>query len=120
MLKRCTKCNIEKELKEFYKKERWLYWVGSACKNCHNEDASNRLKTKKWLLRQIFDLQKNTSKQRWHSLQTYTKQELEEWFWHQFNAEELYNNRIKSWYKKDLSWYKKDLKPSCDRLNDYE
>lgn len=112
-MKTCTICNIEKELESFYKDKKCKWWYKCSCKKCNIEDISNRFKTKKWLLRRIFNTQKNSSKQGWHPLPIYTKQELEEWFWKQSNAEELYSNRKQSWYLKDL-------KPSIDRLDDYK
>lgn len=70
-------------------------------------------KTRSWIISKIYSHQKDNSIKRGHIQPEYTKEQLSDWMFSRPNFEELYNNRIKSWYKKDL-------KPSVDRLNNYK
>lgn len=81
------------------------------CKTCIKVTTKSYRRTKIGLIKGIFSNQIWSSKYRWHNLPNYTKQELQEWILNQYNFNLLYNNWVKSWYKKDLI-------PSIDRLDD--
>jgi len=109
-MKKCSKCLEYKELKLFSK---YKDSFQSHCKNCNKNYIIKYERWKYWLITRIYTSQKRSSKTRWYKLPTYTKQELEKWIYKQSNFEEIYNNRVEFWYKKDL-------KPSVDRLYDYK
>lgn len=67
----------------------------------------------KGLLYTIYNSQVQSTKRRDVTPPTYTKEELLEWAILQNNFKELYDN----WVNSD---YNSNLKPSIDRLNDYE
>jgi len=112
-MNKCNKCKIEKELTEFYKDKGLYNNLPYVCKKCTNARIKKYRRTKKGLITNIYSQQKSSSKKRNHELPNYTKQELKEWMVSQPNFKTLYNNWVKSGYKKVF-------KPSCDRLNDYK
>ena len=67
--------------------------------------------TKKGILTVIYKTQKANSKRRGHREPEYTKSELKNWLFSQSFFHELFDN----WVKSD---FKKELKPSIDRIND--
>ena len=108
--KKCNRCKLKKAQSEFGKNKNHKDGLRYYCKSCDKIVFSNYRKTEKGVINKIFGHQKENSKKRGHKPPNYTKQELTIW---------LYKNRFKelfdNWVK---SGYKKDLKPSCDRLND--
>ena len=70
-------------------------------------------KTKKGVISVIYSSQILNSKKRGHNPPDYTKLEFSNWVYDQSDFEKLY----KKWVKSN---YRKELKPSVDRLNDYE
>lgn len=68
---------------------------------------------KKNLLKRIYFQQKASSVKRWHTFWKYTLDEFREWVLGKNKFHVLYDNRVKSWYKKELV-------PSMDRLDDYK
>jgi len=112
-MKICTKCLIKKELNNFHKQKSSIDWLQFKCKFCSNKRNKEYKRTIPWLVTKIYSQQRASSKIRNHKMPTYTKDELKNWVLWQDIFEELYNNWVESWYKKDLI-------PSVDRLDDYK
>jgi hypothetical protein len=112
-MKKCTRCENVKLLSDFSFHKAYKNNIHSHCKQCLNEIQKHYSKTKNGLIIKIYGQQRASSKLRGHDMPNYTKHELAEWIYSQPNFEELYNNWVKSNYKKDLV-------PSCDRLDDYK
>ena len=108
-MKKCKKCWVESD--NFRKDKGKKDWLHSWCKVCTILIMQEYHRTKKWLSTKIYWQQRNSSKTRWHSMPKYSSQNFRKWLLSQDNFEELYNNRVKSWYKNKLA-------PSVDRLND--
>lgn len=72
--------------------------------------AYNR--TKRGLVRRLYNHQLERCKSRKHELPTYSRDELEKWLYEQPNFNILYTEWVDSSYLKGL-------KPSVDRINDY-
>jgi len=107
-MKMCKKCGvISDNFGQSKNKDRLNNW----CKSCYNEHNKNYNKTKKGLVKCMYSGQKKGSRQRGHAMPNYTVEELRDWVFAQINFKKLYNNWVKSEYKKDLI-------PSCDRLDD--
>lgn len=106
----CKCCGRELPLEAFAKQKLGKLGHTSKCKECK---TNLYIRTKKGLIRSIYNQEKDKSKKRKYPLPTYSLEELEQWFWSQPNAETLYNNWVNSGYKQDL-------RPSIDRLDDYK
>lgn len=108
----CLKCEKEKQINDFYSNSK------TECKECvkkrvlSNPNAENYDKTEKGVIRVIYKTQKSNSKRRGHEPPSYTKEQLREWLYKN-NFKKLYDNWVKSGYKK----YKK---PSVDRIDDFK
>lgn len=112
LTKVCTDCKTEKEITEFSKQKRGLLGVHSICKFCNKTRTEQYNRTKAGVITGIYSGQKKSSKRRDHTPPSYTKVELTVW---------LYANGFDSIYDKWISTnYNTKLKPSVDRLNDYE
>ena len=111
--KKCTKCNIMKDLKYFSKQSIQSDGLKHQCKECDNAFLRTYFRTKKGLITKIYSSQKRNSKARLHNPPSYTITQLTIWLTNQNNFCELYNNWVSSGYKKDLV-------PSIDRLDDYK
>ena len=109
----CTKCGEEKAISEFYKRNDRKCGVISKCKACSSNDTKIYRRTKDGFISQIYSDQLSSSKNRNFHSPTYTKQELKDWLFSQGLFHRLYNIWIKSGFVKKL-------RPSCDRLNDYD
>jgi hypothetical protein len=117
-MKKCKKCNENKNLDMFYAhagmKDGRLN-ICIVCKKTYEKDYKNYVeydKTEKGVIRIIYKSQRFNSKQRGHSHPDYTKEQLSSW---------LYANGFKLIYEEwVLSSYKKDMKPSVDRINDFD
>lgn len=113
-MKKCFKCDIEKDLKEFYKHEQMIDGHLNKCIECTKKDVkgSSYDRTEKGVIRVIYKTQKANSKKRKMNPPNYTKEEFREW---------LYNNNFKNIYNKWVEYgYLKEFKPSVDRINDFK
>jgi len=79
----------------------------------NNIHSARFFKTKIGLATKIINSQIQSSKRRKHILPNYNRDELYEWLKLQNNFNKLFENYVKSGYKKMLV-------PSCDRLDDYK
>ena len=109
-MKYCSNCKVDKSEKEFYKSptNRTLKGLQSQCKECVNKKKKDRLRTKKGLAIQIYQMQVANSKKRGHPLPTYSKEELTTWMFNHPNFSKLYAN----WVNSDYDRYSR---PSVDR-----
>jgi hypothetical protein len=108
----CSKCGIEKQESEFYKAKNksGLY---PSCKSCKTQVVNDFNKTKSGVIVKIYSSQKLTSKRRGYASPDYSKEQLEQWCL----SQPIFNKLFDEWVQ---SGYNSDLKPSCDRINDYE
>jgi hypothetical protein len=112
-MKTCKQCKEIKMFSNFYKHHFNYDGLSGSCKECDKEKVVNRYRTKKGLITHIYSNQKRTSIARKYRPPTYSKKEFINWMFSQPNFLELYNNWVKSNFKKELT-------PSIDRLNDYK
>lgn len=111
-MKKCSKCKLIKELREFSKVLKNKDGQQSWCRSCDNMLHVRYRKTEDGVITRMYSSQKSSSKTRGYKLPAYTKQELITW---------LYKNGFKELFDAWVdSGYKKELKPSADRLNDYK
>jgi len=106
----CTKCNIEKELSEFYYRNDTNKYK-NACKECVKTKSYKNKKTKQGVITDIYGKQKANSRERGHPQPSYSNKQLSEWLLKDWLFNLLYNN----WAN---CGYKEKLKPSVDRLDD--
>ena len=78
-----------------------------------NISSLERSRTKFGVICGIYRRQKRNSKARGHKPPQYTKQELINWA----NSQDAFHSLYDNWVK---SGYKKPLKPSIDRISDYD
>jgi len=111
-MKICNKCEINKNLEEYgsIKMKSGNYCVKSVCKKCEALKQKDWYRTKKGLVRKIYNNQKRLSKKRGMYEPSYTYEKLYKWITTQQNFEELYNN----WINSDYHYSKV---PSVDRLD---
>ena len=112
-IKKCSKCNKIKNSSSFFREKQNKDWLRGVCKECDYIRHVEYNRTKKWLIRKILNTQKQGNKAKNRNLPTYTISELITWCMSQPCFDKLYNNWVKSWYKKMLI-------PSIDRLDDYK
>jgi len=108
----CSKCGVSKPKSEFNKRINRPIGITSSCKSCVKIAKLEYRRTEKGVFADIYNKQKERSRDRGHQPPNYTKQQLSIWIKSQPNFQELWDNWVKSGYKKML-------KPSCDRADDY-
>jgi hypothetical protein len=101
-LKKCCKCNIEKELIDFSTDS-------LSCKKCKALQSKAYYKTKRGVISSIYNSQVTSSKVRKHPKPTYDKAGLTNWLGDQ-NFDELFTTWVNSRYSKEL-------RPSVDRIS---
>lgn len=108
----CTVCNEKKKESDFHKAKAKKNGFSSWCKKCNKEYNELRYRTENGVIKTIYFGQIQSSKRREHPKPLYALQELTEW---------LYLNGFLALYEEwKASGYIKDLKPSIDRINDFE
>ncbi len=110
-MKTCNVCHKEKDFTEFTKRARMGDGFEGSCKQCNYVLVVKRRRTRKGLVKNIYNNQKTNSKRRGHTPPTYSLAELVQFFKDSPIANELYRN----W---KLSGYRKGLAPSIDRIDD--
>ena len=112
-VKKCSKCKRYKELSFFGKDSSKSDGLYSSCKPCAFHKNKRYHRTKVGLARRIYTKQKLRFANDKEMSPDYSVQEFIDWFLTQPCFEVLYKNWI-------ASNYAPGLKPSCDRVNDYE
>ena len=112
-MKKCSCCNIIKDLSYFSKSSKSKDGYECRCKQCDKNRYDNYSKSKKGLINKIFRSQKQHSRDRGMDIPIYTLNELYDWVVSQDNFDGLYNAWIDSNYEKDLV-------PSINRIDDYK
>ena len=97
----------------FYKKKSNKDGMTTECKECSKKRELKYSRTKKGLITIIYSNQRKNSKHRKHIAPAYTRNELMDWVL----SKEEFHHIFHLWR---VSGYDKLLKPSIDRLNDYE
>lgn len=110
--KKCSICGEIKLFSEFCKHKGHKYSLSSQCRVCKSEIKRTFYRTKCGLISSIHTRQKAKSRQRGHSLPSYTKQELENWCF----SQKLFHELFKKWTENN---YEALYVPSVDRINDY-
>ncbi len=110
-MKKCSKCEIEKNIYLFGNAKEGKNGLQSICKKCIKKAAAEYKRTKKGLINTMYHSQKGNSKRRGHQPPTYTFNEFSEWLTSQTLFHELYS----IW---KASGYKRRLIPSVDRKYD--
>ena len=110
--KQCCDCKEIKTLSYFSKAKRSKDGLQESCKECFSARARIYFRTKDGLISRIYGSQRGSSKQRGHSLPTYSKQELTDWLYAQKKFHILFDN----WKRLD---FQTDYVPSVDRKDDY-
>lgn len=111
-MKVCFTCKKSKPTSEYWNQKRREDWLYPSCKDCAREQHKLWRRTKLGLAQDIYKRQKVNAKKRWNTPPNYSKEELADRLFSQPNFEKIYNNRVASWYEKNL-W------PSIDRVDDY-
>ena len=113
MKKTCARCRKSKDKIDFGNSKFSKDKLRCYCRKCNSLLNTIYQRSINGLISKIYATQIRGSKQRGHNPPTYTKQELIDWVLSQPNFKELYDNWVKSGYKKDLI-------PSVDRPDDYK
>lgn len=118
-MKVCSKCGLSKSISDFYNHKQNADGHSGSCKECDKKSTKENLKrvgmlydfSEKGIIRVLYKTQKRHNKLRGHGEMPYQKHELSSW---------LYANRFKELYDAwVLSGHKKELKPSVDRIDDF-
>lgn len=119
-MKICSWCDETKPLAEFYSHlktnkatgEEFLYFF-PYCKNCNSQKKRDKERTRDGIANTLYLSQRLHSKKRGYVGPAYTLEELRTWL----HAQPQFESLFTTW---EASGYLSDLKPSCNRLNDYE
>lgn len=111
-MKKCNSCGDFLSINMFHKAKTQDGVTGS-CKSCINKKTSEYKKTKEGAITSMYANQKYNSKARGYEPPMYTKEELKAWLMSQDLFHELYDRWVDSGYLRDM-------KPSVDRIDDYE
>lgn len=103
-MKKCKKCERNKEEKDFYT-------YHNKCKECEKDIETEKHRTTDGLIRKTYLTQKASEKRRGRTGPEYSYEEFKVWFKEQGNFLELYTKWLESGFKKDL-------RPSVDRKKD--
>lgn len=109
--KRCSKCNLEKDRKDFPKSSRYKDGLYPSCKVCHNAKSMESVRNKDGIIPQIYSTQRRNSLKRGHALPSYTQMWLKDWLFSNPEFHRLYDMWV-------LSGYQREFKPSVDRIDD--
>lgn len=112
-MKTCSRCNQKKLRTEFHKAIKHKDGLRYECKVCSERDNKSYRQTKEGVATRIYSSQRQHSKRRGHLIPVYTLDELREWLFGQERFHILFDNWVKSGFNRGL-------KPSPDRLDDYE
>ena len=112
-MKKCASCGEVKPVDDFHKSKSRKDGRKPYCKKCRAERAKNSVRTLRGKALKIYAKQKERSELRGHQPPTYTKEEFISWLLSNQKYLRLYDNWVKSGYKRSLS-------PSCDRLDNYK
>jgi len=113
MKKLCLNCNEDKEQEEFYPCKNSNDGYGTVCRKCTSEQGKEYRHSLVGLARKTYHNQVVASKRRGHISPNYTEEEFIIWMIRQDSFPELYKNWVESGYDTKL-------KPSGDRLDDYQ
>ena len=112
MKKKCSKCEVNKDLKDYSDKKGGILGKDSLCKICKNKASIRYKRTKRGLLLKIYSSQCTSSRKRGILLPEYSKEDFVEKFINDAVFVDLYDQ----WKKKEYSrWFT----PSFDRGCDY-
>ena len=109
----CSKCSTSKDLGEFPKNKNKSLGHGHTCRVCTNLEIDKYNKSMDGVITAIFNGQKRSSRYRKMPLPQYSKKEFKEWV----TSQDTFISMYKAWVDSE---YLKDMKPSVDRINDYE
>lgn len=112
-LVRCIKCGELKTSSLFVKDKTIISGYKLLCKNCDRLRAKKYRQTKRGLISQIYNHQKQNSKRRGYNNPNYTKNQLMEWI----ICQPLFFELFETWEQCN---YHKELTPSVDRKDDYK
>lgn len=110
-MKKCPKCLIDKEIKEFSNHKANKDGLRSYCKSCANDMAKEYQLTLDGVITTMYSSQIRNSKTRGHVRPNYTKEEIKYWCL----IQPLFCELFYCWKNND---YATNLKPSIDRIND--
>lgn len=119
-MKTCSRCSETKPLAEFYSHlkinkatgEELLYFF-PYCKECNLQKKRDKDRTRGGIANTLYISQRLHSRKRGYPDPAYTLEDLRAWL----HAQPQFESLFITW---ESSNYLSDLKPSCNRLNDYE
>jgi hypothetical protein len=110
-MKTCTMCGELKSRSLYFAKSDSFDGLQNECKVCNKSRTDAYSRTRKGFISKTYSSQKLRSKRRGHDLPSYTKEELFRWAFSQSEIISLWDNWVKSGYRKGL-------RPSIDRIDD--
>lgn len=112
---KCNKCFNFFTLDKFSKSKKDKLWkVSYECKVCRNKEKTQYCLTKKGVIQTIWDSQLSSCKKRKCEPPKYNKEQFKAWI---LGQEELFDTLYNTWVDSE---YKQELKPSVDRLDNFE